>query len=564
MEILSPPELLINDISVTDVNGCAGDSNGSMDVSASGGTGILEYSLNDITYQASSTFNGLLAGDYTIYVRDANGCLVSAQDTVNEPAPLSAQVIKTNVTFGALGTITIAGSMGGVPPYEYSISGSGGIFTSDTAYSGLTPATYPVVLRDQNGCTYEETVEVLDIQFMQMVTNVSHVRCFGDDDGSILFLPQDAVGPVQYSIDSGAHFVSTPLFENLPGDSTYMMVAVDSAGKVFTGPVTITQPTALSFSHTVTPAACNAFSPTGAVDITVTGGTGTYSYLWSDGSADGDRTAMLAGTYNLEIADGNNCTRNELIIISSDLVVNVYAGEDTSVCYGEAIQLSGAGDYDPLWEPAAYLDRNDILNPYSVPITDTLSFALTITEPTSGCYNIDTVTISPYPNVGIAVSPDTFVIAGSSAQLETFGGPFVQYRWMPETGLSNSTIANPVATPGESTRYWVYATNEYGCEEIDSVFIDVIEDITVYNVFSPNGDGINEYFEIEHADRFPEMLVEVYSRWGDLFFSTVGYDSGSRWDGTTRGKEAPVGTYYYVVVPYPGAKAITGHVTIIR
>jgi gliding motility-associated-like protein len=199
-----------------------------------------------------------------------------------------------------------------------------------------------------------------------------------------------------------------------------------------------------------------------------------------------------------------------------------------------------------------------------VPITDTLSFALTITEPTSGCYNIDTVTISPYPNVGIAVSPDTFVIAGSSAQLETFGGPFVQYRWMPETGLSNSTIANPVATPGESTRYWVYATNEYGCEEVDSVFIEVIEDITVYNVFSPNGDGINEYFEIEHADRFPEMLVEVYSRWGDLFFSTVGYDSGSRWDGTTRGKEAPVGTYYYVVVPYPGAKAITGHVTIIR
>ena len=99
---------------------------------------------------------------------------------------------------------------------------------------------------------------------------------------------------------------------------------------------------------------------------------------------------------------------------------------------------------------------------------------------------------------------------------------------------------------------------------MDSVFIDVLEDITVYNVFSPNGDGINEYFEIEHAERFPEMLVEVYSRWGDLLFSTKGYDSGSRWDGNARGKEAPVGTYYYIVIPYPGAKPITGHVTIIR
>jgi gliding motility-associated-like protein len=564
VEILSPPELLINNIFVNDVTGCAGDSNGSLDVSASGGTGILEYSLNDVTYQASSTFIGLPAGDYTVYVRDANGCSVTAQDTVNEPDPLSAQVIKTNVTFGALGTITISGSTGGVPPYEYSISGSGGIFTSDTAYTGLTPDTYPVVLRDQNGCPYGETVEVLDIQSMQMVTNVSHVRCFGDDDGSILFLPQDAVGPVQYSVDSGAHFVSTPLFENLPGDSTYMMVAVDSAGKVFTGPVTITQPTALTFSDTVTPAECNAFSLTGAVDITVTGGTGSYSYLWSDGSTDGDRTSLLAGTYHLEIADGNNCRLDELIIISSDVVVNVYAGEDTSVCYGETLQLSGAGDYDPLWEPAAYLDQDDVLNPNTLPITDTLSFTLTISETVSGCYNRDTVTVSPYPEVGIAVTPDTIILAGSSAQLEVAGGPFVQYRWVPETGLSNSTIADPVASPAEATRYYVFATNEYGCEEVDSVFIDVIEDLTVYNVFSPNGDGINEYFEIEHAERFPEMLVEVYSRWGDLFFSTVGYDSGSRWDGTARGKEAPVGTYYYIIVPYPGAKAITGNVTLIR
>jgi len=566
VEILSPPELLINDITANDVSGCSGDSNGSLVVSASGGTGILEYSLNDVTYQSSSTFIGLPAGDYTVFVKDANGCTVSTQDTINEPDPLSALVITSNVTFGALGTITITGSTGGVPPYEYSITGSGGTFTPDTAYSDLSPATYPVVLRDQNGCTFEETVEVLDIQPMQMVTNLSHVRCYGDESGSIRFLPQDAVGPVRYSIDSGAHFVYTPLFENLPGDSTYILVAVDSLGKVFTGPVTLTEPLPLTFSHTVTPAECNVFSPTGAVDVTVTGGTGSYRYAWSDGSMDEDRTSLLAGTYTLEVADAFNCQLNELIIVSSDVVVNVYAGKDTSVCFGESIQLSGMGDFDPVWEPAGYLDQDDILNPTTVPITDTLSFTLTITETVSpyACYNTDTVTVTPYPEVGIAVTPDTFVLAGSSAQLEVTGGPFIAYRWVPETTLSNSSIANPIATPGEATRYYVFATNEYGCEEVDSVFIDVMEDITIFNVFSPNGDGINEYFEIEHAERFPEMLVEVYSRWGDLLFSTMGYDSGSRWDGRARGKEAPVGTYYYVIVPYPGAKAVTGHVTIIR
>jgi gliding motility-associated-like protein len=122
-----------------------------------------------------------------------------------------------------------------------------------------------------------------------------------------------------------------------------------------------------------------------------------------------------------------------------------------------------------------------------------------------------------------------------------------------------------VATPLVSTQYYVFATNSYGCEEVDSVFIEVLEDIDAYNVFTPNGDGINDYFEIRNAERFPELLVEVYSRWGDQLYSGVGYDSGSRWDGTTsNGKEVPVGTYYYILIPFPGAKPITGNVTIIR
>jgi gliding motility-associated-like protein len=566
VEILGPPELLIDNIDISDVTGCAGDSNGSLVVSASGGTGILEYSLDDVIYQSSSTFNGLVAGDYTVYVRDANVCTANAPATVGEPAPVTAVIIKTDASFGSLGSISISGAAGGTPPYEYSIQGPGGPFSSVTDYTDLVPATYHVVVRDQNGCIYEEMVDILDIVPLDVVINVTHVSCFGASDGTIEFVPQDAVGNVQYSIDNGGTFVSTPLFTDLPGGVTYDLVAIDDDGKVFIGSVNITEPTAMLFSYTPTPAQCNAFSATGAANITVTGGSGTYTYLWSDGSTDEDRILMLAGVYTVQIRDGNNCMLDEIVIISSEVVVNAYAGEDTSVCFGESVQLSGSGDYAPVWEPSEFLNRNDILDPVTVGITQPITFTLTFTETVSpyACYNTDSVTVSPYPELGINVTSDTFVISGSSAQLETTGGPFQQYRWEPETGLNNPTIANPIATPHDPIRYYVYGLNEYGCEEMDSVFIDVLEDITIYNVFSPNGDGINEYFEIEHADRFPEMLVQVYSRWGDLLFSTVGYHSGSWWDGRARGKEAPVGTYYYVVVPYPGAKPLTGHVTIIR
>jgi len=564
VEILGPPELVINDIAVTDVTGCAGDSNGSLVVTASGGTGSLEYSLDSISFQASPIFTGLFAGLDTVYVRDANGCSTSDTARVNEPDPVTAVISKTDASFGSLGSITISGATGGTPPYEYSINGPGGPFSTNTNYTDLVPAIYHVVVRDQNNCTHQEMVEILDIVPLNVVINLSHVSCFGADDGSIEFVPQDAVGSVQYSIDNGGSFVSTPLFENLPGNASYDLVAIDEAGKVFTGTVNINEPTAIAFSYTETPAECNAFSPTGAADISVSGGTPPYDFLWSDGSTDEDSINMLAGTYTVDITDANNCLRSELVIISADEVVIAYAGEDTSVCYGETVQLSGMGDYTPAWEPASYLDRSDVLDPVTVAITEPITFTLSFTEPVSGCTNTDTVLVSPYPEVDISMSPDTFILKGSSAQLEVRGGPYASYQWTPESTLDNSTIANPVATPFEATWYFVSVQNEYGCEQRDSVFVDVLEDITVYNVFTPNGDGINEYFEIENAERFPEMLVEVYSRWGDLLFSTTGYHDGSRWDGRTRGQEAPVGTYYYIIIPYPGAKALTGHVTIIR
>jgi gliding motility-associated-like protein len=567
VEILAPPVLSIDNIAITDVSGCGGYTNGALVVTASGGTGLREFSLDDINYQPGGTFNTLAAGNYTVWVRDANGCTVSDTASISEPPPVQATVIKTDVIYGSLGTITISNASGGTAPYEYSIDGFAGPFTGNTVYTDLAPALYHVIVRDQNGCIYEEMVQILDVLPLDVVVNVTNVSCFGADDGSIEFVPQDAEGAVQYSIDDGASFGSDPFFENLPGDSTYQLVALDAAGKLFISSVYITEPAEILFSYVVSRAECNAFSPTGAIDITVSGGAGGFVYIWSDGSTEEDRVNILAGVYNLLIADNNNCTRNETITVGSLVTVDVDAGEDVSICPDESVQLQGTGVGTPSWDPSPYLSDLNVLDPVVSGLDASSTFVLTISETLSpyGCYNKDTVAVNLHPTSGLQVIEDTFVIEGYSIQLETSGGPYDQYRWEPPTGLDNSSVPDPVATPLVPTRYYIFATNSYGCEEVDSVFVDVIEDIDAYNVFSPNGDGINDYFEIRNADRFPELLVEVYSRWGDQLYSNVGYDSGSWWDGTTsKGKEVPVGTYYYILVPFPGAKPITGNVTIIR
>jgi gliding motility-associated-like protein len=566
VEILTPPVMSIDNIAITDVTICAGNNNGALVITGSGGTGSLEYSLDDVDYQSGSSFSGLIAGDYTAWIRDASGCTVSAPASISEPVPVLADVAKTDAIYGNLGSITISNVTGGTAPYEYSINGLAGPFTATTSYTDLVPATYLVIVRDQNGCTYEETVMILDVPPLDVVVNVTNVSCFGADDGSIEFVPQDAEGAVQYSIDNGVIFQSDSLFEDLPGDSTYQLVVLDAAGKLFTGTVSITEPAEIQFSYTVVPALCNAFSETGAIDITVSGGSGSLSYLWSDGNSSEDRPNILAGVYELVITDENNCTRNDTVTVGSEVTVNANAGEDTEVCSGSSIQLEGSGNGTFMWEPSTFLSDETISNPVASGMTETTTFLLTVTETISpyGCYNKDSVTVDLYPLTGLTVTQDTFVISGNSIQLEVSGGPFEQYRWEPETGLDNPSVSDPVATLTEAVQYYVYAINSYGCEETGAVFVDVIEDIQAYNVFSPNGDGINEYFEITNSERFPEMLVEVYNRWGDQLFSTIGYGSGNEWDGTARGKEAPVGTYYYIIIPYPGANPISGNVTIIR
>jgi len=563
---MTDPPAITATVTITDITSCPGDTSGVIDVTGAGGTGLLEYSLDGIDYQPTGEFSGLVAGEYTFFILDATGCLYTGPATLNEPDPLTATITKTDAIFGQLGSIAIGESSGGTPPYDYSINGDTGPFSTDTIYTDLEAATYHVIMRDLNGCTYEQMIEILDVPPLDMAVNITHVTCFGENNGSILFVPQNAEGEVKYSIDSGMNFIPDPLFENLPGNTTYYLVALDAVGKLFTGSVSILEPSELMLGQVITPAQCNAFSETGAIDITVTGGTGPYTYLWSDGSTEEDRINIGAGAYTLVTTDNNDCSLSTSMNVSSEVLVFAYAGEDTTICYGESIQLNAIGEYTATWDPSPFLADPDVANPVTLGITENTSFVLTITEDVSvyGCYNKDTISVSLFPQTDVIASEDTFIIVGTSVQLDAVGGPFMEYRWEPATGLNSTIIPNPIATPPESIRYYVYATSESGCVAVDSVNIEVIEDLKVYNAFSPNGDGINDYFEIEHSERFPEMLVEVYNRWGSLLYSSVGYDSSNNWDGNYKGKEAPVGTYYYAIIPYSGATPITGNVTIIR
>ena len=127
--------------------------------------------------------------------------------------------------------------------------------------------------------------------------------------------------------------------------------------------MTINEPTEMLLSSLVSAAECNAFSETGSININLSGGTSPYTYSWSDGFTGEDRPTIGAGQYILEITDGNACLLTDTIKVGSAIKVDVNAGNDTTICYGESLILQGAGDYQPAWISSDFILDTSVLNP---------------------------------------------------------------------------------------------------------------------------------------------------------------------------------------------------------
>jgi gliding motility-associated-like protein len=160
--------------------------------------------------------------------------------------------------------------------------------------------------------------------------------------------------------------------------------------------------------------------------------------------------------------------------------------------------------------------------------------------------------------------PDTVeILAGGTANINgssTYGN--LTYRWSPAFGLSDASIVNPEVTAETTTQYAVTAYSALGCSITKNVLVKVVDAFKIPNTFSPNGDGINDVWNLKLLNTYENSLVEIFNRYGQIVYSTIGYRIP--FDGLFEGKPLPVGTYYYVISPRNGKKSISGSLTIIR
>ncbi len=302
--ITQPTQLTVSVGSVTNVL-CNGASTGAININVGGGTGTKTYAWT--SGQTTEDITGRAAGTYGVTVTDANSCVASSTGiAITQPAVIAPTSTVTNVLcFGGNNGAIDLSVTGGVSPYGYAWSNT----ATSQDVSSLNSGAYSVVITDANSCTvsHARTITQPASGVSIAVTNVTNVSCFGGSNGAVTIAGSGGTAGYTYAINAGA-FGPTATFSGLAAGS-YTFRVRDANLCENSVPVTVSQPAAtlIPTITSITTITCNGAS-TGAVDLSVAGGTPNYSYVWSNGATSQDLSNVVAGTYTVTITDFNSCT----------------------------------------------------------------------------------------------------------------------------------------------------------------------------------------------------------------------------------------------------------------
>ncbi len=540
-------------------------TNGSIDMAVTGG--VLPYTFSWSTGANTSSVTGIGAGSYTVTVSDANGCSKMQVFTINNSVSPAITFTQNNIAcFNACTGALTALATGSAASFSYNWS------TGSTApnISGLCKGLVTLTVTGSDGCIAIRSFTLTDNPALSLsLPNLVSPNCFGGCNGAITLIPSGGSLPYTYSwVPSGSSNPQTGLCAG-----NYSVTITDALGCANAETVTLNNPLPLQVSASFTNSSCSNMAD-GSVSVSVTGGTPAYTFTWTGPGAFTSTLqslgSLIAGTYSLNLTDNSGCTGDTVLVLAPTITITANAGRDTSICSTGSITLDGINSQGAV-------QFNWFQIPGTTTVASTASFVvpgaigsatyelLTVASVT-GCVARDTVVVNIFPVMVMDAGPDVIIPVFSTVTLG--GNPTapgaVSLTWTPAFSLSDGFIQNPVASNTVTTVYTVTAVDANGCFASDTVKVELFPEVKIPNGFSPNADGRNDSWIIDYIDQFPNNTVEVYNRWGEQLFYSKGYSTP--FNGTYKGKDLPVGTYYYIIhLNHPAyTKPYTGPLTIFR
>jgi len=562
--IIAEPSAIIDNSTLINPN--CGVCDGSISVNPTGGVGPYTFvwttpsSPPAVPPPGTALINNLCAGAYTLAITDVTGCVANfAYPLSNVNAPVSNTTV-TNVTCNGLcdGSI-IAAPTGGTAPYSYFWTPSG---DTTTGVTNLCVGQYTLNVTDAAGCIGVAIDSITQPAILQANLNSANISCNGSCDGWVVSNTIGGTSPYTYNWSPNG--LTTDSISSLC-IGTYLVTVTDLNNCTDTDSVTLIEPTVITSTFTQVDVTCTV-NCDGSATVTPAGGAGSYTYQWNGSTLPAQtatETGLCVGLNTVEIFDQNGCSIIDSINLGAMDTVLANAGTDSIICFGANIDLIGtpSGNFTSV-------EWFELPSMTSLGTTDTVNVNPTTIDTTCYIYQVngaciatDTVCVTTVAQPAINVGPDVTIIEGDSTILSASGGTL--YTWSPGSSLNDSTIANPTASPTATTTYVVSTTSTNGCISTDTVVITVLPTINSPNGITPNGDGQNDVWIIDFIDQYPDNVVEIYNRWGELLFHADGYKQD--WNGTYNGKPLPIGTYYYVIDLHDDlTKPFTGPITILR
>jgi gliding motility-associated-like protein len=410
-ETVTQPDSIVIRLVATNVR-CFGETNGQVEAVISGGRRPFMYEWS--TTSPDSVLINLPTGNYSLTLRDANGCAVSAPAvTISQPpTPISATAIQTKkACFGTNDGQALARGSGGVgSPYTF-VWNTG---QQDSLITNLSPDTFSVTVSDIRGCS-DTTSIVLEKLTQVKVTLLSvPASCHDSSDGSVFInVLEGGDGKGDSTLYTYLWSVPAPLVQTyLTGvaGGTYFLTVTDRQGCSAVNSIPVGAPRPLQPSVQPLAAACYN-TATGSIQVTqIEGGTGAIRYAWSNGFSTKNISGIPAGTYTLLVRDANNCegTASATVTEPTPLAARFEASDlrcsgDTSGVIN-AFASGGTPDYQFAWSNgrSGASIRGLTFGRYAVTITDK-----------NGCNLIDTAVIN---------RPDSLDIQAMLQEPLCFGG----------------------------------------------------------------------------------------------------------------------------------------------
>ncbi len=474
---ITQPTALITSTVVDSNVSCNGYSDGGATASGTGGTMPYTYGWNNGATTASII--GVTAGTYSVTITDANGCMDSSSVTITQPTSfVSATVLDSNVTCNTFsdGGATTSGT-GGTMPYNYLWSNS----ATTASITGVVAGTYSVTITDANGCTDSSSITVTEPAVLVSSSIVdSNVTCNTFSDGGATASGTGGTMPYNYLWSNSA---TTASITGVTA-GTHSVTITDANGCTDSASVTISQPAALVAASVLdSNTSCNGFSDGGAT-ASAMGGTGAYSYSWSNGATNASITGVVAGTYSVTIMDANGCTDSSSVTITEPVVlVSSTIVDSNTTCNGfsnggaSASATGGTGSYTYSWSNSA--------TTASITGVGAGTYSITITD-ANGCTDSSSVTVTePAVLVSSAVLDSNDLGNGGGVTASATGGTMAYaYNW--SNGGTTASIAGLAAGT-----YSVTVTDANGCTDSSSVEVTAgpVTVVTLDNNVSCNGSS---------------------------------------------------------------------------